>query len=205
MGWCSSFPERFPSPFTHPTYANFAPPNHARVTPTWTVDLQMASITPGGVLSCAGIDTNQTATITATYSSGGVTETDTMGVTITNVETIPFTAQMLSGQVFFEENTYAGGDYDSHLSFFNADSSFEQYANNNRDSYHTGTGSWSIDASGNAIVTVTGVGTATMMLISDSSTEMQVLLDDGTGTPSALTMEKIVPIDPAKIPGTYVQ
>jgi hypothetical protein len=162
----------------------------------------MATISPEGVLSCPPIDSDQTVTVTATYSSGGITETDEMDMTITNVTTIPFTESMLSGEVFFEEDYYAEGGYYSYLSILNADFSFEQYSKETgRSEYETGT--WSIDASGNLIVNISGNGTVTVMLISDSPTEMEVLVDDGSGTIESALLEKTVPVDPAKLPGTY--
>ena len=174
------------------------------VAPTWSVNLAMALISTGGVLSCSGIDNNQTVTITATYSSGGVTESDTMDVTVTDVATIPFTAQMLSGQAFFEENSPAGGGYESTLSILNADSSFEQYSYEDPpDTSDYATGTWSIDTYGNLVVNISGQPTVTVGLISDSSTEMQAVIDDGTEPPPIMTLEKIVPVDPALLPGTY--
>jgi len=172
------------------------------VTPVWSVNMQMASISTSGVLSCTGIDSDQTVTVTATYSSGGVTETATMDVTVTDVATIPFTAQMVSGQAFFEENFPGGGGYDSTLSILNADSTFEQYSLESGSSDYV-TGTWSIDAYGNLVVNISGQGTVTVGLISDSSTEMEVVVDDGTGVPSIMTLEKIVPVDPSLLPGTY--
>ncbi len=175
------------------------------VTPTsWSVNLQMASISASGVLSCVGIDANQTVTITASYSSGGVTEIATMDVSVTDVSTIPFTAQMVSGQALFEENFPAGGRYESTLSILNADSSFEQYnyeAPSDTSDYVTGT--WSIDASGNLVIDISEQGTVTVGLISDSSTESQVVVDDGTDPPPMVTLEKIVAVNPPLLPGTY--
>jgi hypothetical protein len=127
-----------------------------------------------------------------------------MDVTITNVTTIPFTAQMLSGEAFFEENFPAGGGYDSYLSIFNADFSCELYSFGtfpDRSDYETGT--WSIDASGNLIITVGGQGTITVMLIADSSTEMEVVVDDGTGTPETEILEKTLTVNPSLLPGIY--
>lgn len=188
---------------TYTATATFADNTTSTVTPTWEVDLQTASISSAGELYCQGIDNDEMATVTATYSSGGVTETATMDVTITNVVTIPFTEQMLSGQAFFEENTYEGGGYDSHLTIYNADFSWVQYVNNNYDDSHYGTGTWSIDASGNAIITGSDGGTAMVMLISDSSTEMQVVVQIGTEPPYTAIVEKIISVDTAKVPGTY--
>ncbi|MGE5285283.1 MAG: hypothetical protein ACM3OG_09975, partial [Actinomycetota bacterium] len=186
---------------TYTATASWSDNSTSTVTPTWSVNPQVAEISTGGVLSCqGGIDSDQTVSITATFSSGGITETDTMDVTITNITTSSFTPQMVSGNAFFEENINPGGSSDSSLSLFNADLSFERYS---LGGYNTGT--WSIDASGNLIVNISGQETVTVMLVSDSPTEMQVLIDDGTGTPFAAALEKTVPVDPAKLPGTYVQ
>jgi hypothetical protein len=177
------------------------------VTPTWSVNSQAASISTSGVLSCRQINNDQTATITATYSSGGITETATMDVSLTNVTTIPFTAQMLSGEVLFEENFYGGGASDSYLFYHNTDSTYvaDTYEfNGTTESSGRTSGSWSIDASGNLILNYVGGATFTVKLISDSSTEMQVVVDDGGGSPWIETLEKTVPVDLAKLPGTYV-
>ena len=196
------------SEFGNATYtatASWSDNSTSTVTPTWSVNSQPATISPGGVLYCPSIDNNLTVTVTATYSSGEVTETAAMDVTITNLTTIPFTAQMLSGETFFEENFYAGGDYDSSLTIFNADFSLEGYIHQSPpDTSEPQTGTWSIDASGNLILTIAGQGTFTVMLLADSSTEMQILVDDGTGTPSTLILEKTVPVDSSKLPGTYL-
>lgn len=180
------------------------------VTPDWSVNLQAASISNGGVLSCAGIDADQAVTITATYSSGGVDEMATMDVTVTDIATIPFTAQMVSGLALFEENSPAGGGYESTLSILNADFSFDQYSYEGPPPPDTPTGTsdyvtgtWSIDTYGNLVVNISGQGTVTVGLISDSSTEIQAVIADGTEPPPIVTLEKIVPVDPAKVPGTY--
>jgi hypothetical protein len=188
------------SEFSTATYAataSFSDNSTSTVTPTWSVNSQIATISSGGVLSCPPIDSDQTVTVTATYSWGLVMLTDEMDVTINNVTTIPFTAQMLSGQAFFEE-FYAG----SYLTIFNADFSCEQYSLEPGGSdYEAGT--WSIDASGNLLVNIPGYGTVTVMLIADSSTEMEVVVDDGTET-NTVILEKTVPVDPVKLPGTYL-
>lgn len=164
------------------------------VTPAWSVNSQATTINTDGVLSCSQIDSDQTVTITATYSSGGITETAMMDASITNVVTIPFTAAMLSGKNFYEEN-FTGGASNLEYFSFNADFTFGQSG------YLTGT--WSIDASGNLIEDIGGQGTVTVMLIADSSTEMQVLVDGEGGIPTIGILEKTVPVDPAKLPGTY--
>jgi len=189
---------------TYTATASWSDNSTSTVAPTWSVNSQTATISPGGVLYCPSIDSDQAVTVTATYSSGGVTETADTVVTVTNITTIPFTAQMVSGEAFFEENFYAGGDYDSTLYIFNADSSLELYIYENPpDTSEDVTGTWSVDASGNLILTITGQGTYTVVLLADSSTEMEVLIDDGTGTPFTVILEKTVPVDSSKVPGTY--
>jgi len=192
---------------TYTATASWSDNSTTAVTPTWSVNSQMASISPGGVLSCLPMDNDQAVTVTATYSSGGVTETDAMDVALTNVTTIPFTAQMLSGEVLFEENLYGGGASDSYLFHHNADSTYVAYTyefNGTTESSGRTTGTWSIDGSGNLILNYVGGATFTVKLISDSSTGMQVVVDDGGGSPWIETLEKTVPVDPVKLPGTYV-
>lgn len=118
-----------------------------------------------------------------------------------------FTTAMLSGKVYYEETT-AGGTSGSNLFYFNADSTFatDWYEfDGSVESSGRQTGSWSIDPSGKAIVNIAGQGTVTVTLLSESSTEMQVSVDDGVGTPTLETLEKTVPVDPLKLPGTYTQ
>jgi hypothetical protein len=107
----------------------------------------------------------------------GITKTATMDVTIINSTTGSFTSQMVSGKAFFEETINPGGSLESSLSIFNSDFSFIQYTIGGHS-----IGTWSLD----------------------SSTEIQVQIDDGTGTPSRESLEKIEPVDPAKLYGTYV-
>jgi hypothetical protein len=126
-------------------------------------------------------------------------------VTIIRVPSIPFTTQELSGKVFFEENFYAGGGYDSHLYILNPDFSLEQYSYESpsgTSAYVTGT--WSNDPYG-LDLNISGQGTVTVQRFAESATEMEVLLYDGPGPPSVVTWEKTVPVDPAKLPGTYTQ
>jgi|GEM_PF-3389791 len=192
---------------TYTATASWSDNSTTVVTPAWSVNSQMASISPGGVLSCLPMDNDQAVTVTATYSSGGVTETGAMDVALTNVTTIPFTAQMLSGEVLFEENLYGGGASVSYLFHHNADSTYVADTcefNGTTETSGRTTGTWSIDGSGNLILNYVGGATFTVKLISDSSTEMQVVVDDGGGSPWIETLEKTVPVDPVKLPGTYV-
>jgi hypothetical protein len=69
---------------TYTATASWSDGSTSAVTPTWSVTPQVAQISPGGVLSCpGGVASDQTVTITATYSAGGITETASMVVTIT--------------------------------------------------------------------------------------------------------------------------
>jgi hypothetical protein len=200
----SSMPEYGTATYT--ATSNWSDNSTSTVTPTWSVNPQVAEISTGGVLSCqGGVASDQTVTITATYSAGGITETATMDVTITHVSSIPFTDQELSGKVFFEENFHAGGGYDSHLYILNPDFSLEQYSYESpsgTSAYVTGT--WSNDPYG-LDLNISGQGTVTVQRIAETATEMEVLLYDGPGPPSVVTWEKTVPVDPAKLPGTYTQ
>ena len=203
----SSMPEYGTATYT--ATATWSDNSTTTVTPTWSDNSQMASISPGGVLSCQTIDNDQAARITATYSSRGITETATMDVALTNIATIPFTAQMLSSAILFDENTSAGGNYDSSLVIFNADSSVEQYKYENPpNASNYKTGSWSIDASGKLLVNISGQGTVTVELIGDLVYVPLVLVDEGTGTPSTVQLERSgpgpYPFDSALLPGTYV-
>ena len=200
---------------TYTATARWSDSSTSTVTPTWSVNSQMASISAGGVLSCQTIDTDQTVMVSATYSAGGITETAAKNVTITNLTTpipttpIPITAHMLSTvQMFFEENIDSGGGYHSYLYILNADSSFEQYSYENppvASKYVTGT--WSIGASGEAILNYGGGKTLTWMLLADLFGGWKVLVDDGTGTPHTVIMEWCgpgpYPFNSSLILGTY--
>ena len=195
----SSMPEYGTATYT--ATASWSNGSTSKVTPTWSVSPQVAEISAGGVLSCqGGVAGDQTVTITATYSSGGITETATMDVTITQVSSIPFTDQELSGKVFFEENIQAGEGDRFHLYILNADLSLERFG---YVSPNHVTGTWSNDPYG-LDLNLGGLGTVTVQRIAESATEMEMLLYDGPGTPSVVTWEKTVPADPAKLPGTYV-
>ena len=69
---------------TYTATAHWSDSSTTSVTPTWSVNPPVAEISPGGVLSCqGGVSSDQTVTITANYSAGGITETASMFVTIT--------------------------------------------------------------------------------------------------------------------------
>ncbi|HET7318539.1 MAG TPA: hypothetical protein VFK23_05315 [Nitrospirota bacterium] len=212
----SSMPEYGTAIYT--ATANWSDTSTSMVTPTWSVNSQIASISPFGVFSGqGGIASDQTVTIAATYSYGEITETATMSVTVTNFTggisnpyLSRFEARLLSGEIFFEENVDAGGMYESSLFVFNADSSFREYRYKNPpDTSEYVTGTWSIGASGEAILSYVGGKTFTWTLLGWSFwTKMWVSVDDGTGTPSIVNLEISgpgpYPFNSSLIRGTYV-
>ena len=169
------------------------------VAPAWSVNSDMASISFSGVLSCHGIFNDQTATIAATYSSGGITKTATMDVTITSAPSIPFTQEELSGKVFFSKNF---------LYILNADKTLELYATFGTPpgdpSYYV-TGTWSNDNNGLYLnFKFTDYAPAIVQRIADSPTEMVVeYFDTFWGLIPNQTWEKTMSVDPVKLPGTY--
>jgi hypothetical protein len=197
---------------TYTATANWSDNSTSAVTPTWSVSPQVAEISTGGVLSCQTINSDQMATVTATYSAGGITKMATMNVTITHTYTngtpYPLTAQMLSGRIFFEEQNSAEGDYASSLSIFNADFSFQQYRYKNppgMSEYLTGT--WSIGGSGEVILNYADGETITVVSFDDLVYGTMVLVDAGTGTPYTVEWEPSGPgLYPfrAVLQGTYV-
>jgi hypothetical protein len=196
--------------------ASWSDNSTSAVTPTWSVNSQVVEINTGGVLSCqGGVASDQSVTITATYFSGGIIGTATKSVTITNGQSIPFTAQELSGKIFFEEYVGAGGGYSSHLYMLNSDFSLGVYATfalPRGFTSHYVTGTWSNDPYGvlDLNFILADQGPTTVRRITDSFTEMEVELYDNWwgqwGFPAwVANWEKTVPVDPAKLPGTYKQ
>jgi len=212
----SSMPEYGTATYT--ATAIWSDKSPSTVTPIWSVNSQIASISTFGVFSGqGGIASDQTVTITATYSYGEITKTATMGVSVTNFAGgIPnphlsrFEARLLSGEIFFKENVDEGGMYESSLLVFNADSSFREYRYKNPpDTSEYVTGTWSIGASGEAILSYVGEKTVTWTLLGWSFwTTMWVSVDDGTGTPSIVNLEISgpgpYPFNSSLIRGTYV-
>jgi hypothetical protein len=71
---------------TYTATAAWSDGTNTSVTPAWSVSpATYASISQGGVLTTLAVTANQTATVTASYTSGGVTRTATRSVTIVNV------------------------------------------------------------------------------------------------------------------------
>jgi hypothetical protein len=208
----SSMPEYGTATYT--ATASWSNNSTSAVAPAWSVTPQVAEISSSGVLSCrGGISSDQAVTITATYSSGGITRTATKGVTVTHVPSIPFTEQELSGKAFFEEHFSAGGKgYESRLNILNADFTLEQYsayALPRGDTSYYVTGTWNNDPYGLDLnFRLFDHGPYTVQRIADSSTEMEVLIYEESiwGSFSfTATWEKTVPVDPAKLPGSYRQ
>ncbi|HXV20363.1 MAG TPA: hypothetical protein VD811_05145 [Desulfuromonadales bacterium] len=58
-------------------------------TPTWSENSAYATISTSGVLTTSAVTANQTVTVTASYTSGGVTKTATKSASIVNVPPPP--------------------------------------------------------------------------------------------------------------------
>ncbi|MHB1012718.1 MAG: autotransporter outer membrane beta-barrel domain-containing protein [Desulfobacteria bacterium] len=77
------------------------------ISPAWSVSpTTYASIGAGGVLTTLAVTSNQTATVTASYTSGGVTKTASQGVTIVNVAAV-LTSIAVSGPSSVNEGSTA--------------------------------------------------------------------------------------------------
>ncbi len=74
---------------TYTATASWSDVTTSTVTPTWSENSAYASISTGGVLTTDPVTSDQSLTITASYTSGGVTKTATKTVSITNVVTLP--------------------------------------------------------------------------------------------------------------------
>ena len=75
------------------------------ISPTWSVSpTTYALISTGGVLTTLAVTSNQSATVTASYTSGGVTKTATQGVTIVNVANV-LTSIAVSGPSSVNESS----------------------------------------------------------------------------------------------------
>lgn len=58
------------------------------ITPSWSENSTYATISAGGVLTASAVTSNQTVTVTASYTSGGVTRTATRTVSIVDVPSL---------------------------------------------------------------------------------------------------------------------
>ncbi len=59
------------------------------ISPSWSENSTYATISAGGVLTASAVTSNQTVTVTASYTSGGVTRTATRSVSIVDVPGLP--------------------------------------------------------------------------------------------------------------------
>ena len=184
------------------------------IAPTWSLSSShvVASISAGGVLTCPEVVDDEIVSLTATYSSGGITKTATMAVAIidipANPQPFPLTARILSGRLFFEEDTDGGGVYHSYLYQFNADFSFQQYRYKNPPATsECVSGTWSIGGSGEAILNYAGGRMVKVVAFDHLLYSTKVSLDEGTGTPYTVKWEPCGPgLYPfrAVLEGTYV-
>jgi len=194
---------------TYTATARWSDNSTSMVTPAWSVDSQLAKITTDGLLSWQGeLTSDQRVMITATYSSGGVTKTCTMYVTIA-YGTIPFTNQELAGRVFFWGANLTGPP--SRVYILNADFSLDVYVTFGVNAMHTlAAGTWNIypDGALHLDFIVADNGPLRVRRFTDASTDMVVeVYDEWWGQwgahASVETWEKTVPVDPSKLPGTY--
>jgi len=70
---------------TYSATATWSDGSTTSVTPAWSENSTYATISAGGVLTASAVTSNQTVTVTASYTSGGVTRTATRSVTIVDV------------------------------------------------------------------------------------------------------------------------
>ena len=95
---------------TYAATASWSDGSTMSVTPAWSVSpTTYASIGAGGVLTTLAVTSDQTATVSASYTAGGVTKTATRAVTIVNVAAT-LSSLSISGPSSVNENnngTYA--------------------------------------------------------------------------------------------------
>ncbi len=70
---------------TYTATATWSDGSTTTITPVWSEDSTYATISAGGVLTTVAVTSNQMVTVTASFTSGGVTKTDTQVVSIQNV------------------------------------------------------------------------------------------------------------------------
>jgi hypothetical protein len=64
------------------------------ITPTWSENSSYATISTGGVLTASAVTANQTVTVTANYTNGGITKTATKSVSIVDAPPAVLPAQV---------------------------------------------------------------------------------------------------------------
>ena len=78
------------------------------VTPTWSVNSSATSVSSGGSLTTGDVSSDTTVTISASYTTGGITRNASENVLIINVPTPPtLTSVTISGPSSLNENTTA--------------------------------------------------------------------------------------------------
>ena len=92
---------------TYTATATFSDGSTKTVTPTWSENSSYASITASGVLTAVSVSRNQTVTITASYSTGGITKSATKSVTIVNLVAKTLSSLTISGPSSVAENSSA--------------------------------------------------------------------------------------------------
>ncbi len=81
-GPAAIYEETTSDPFT--ATAHYSDGTYYVVTPTWSVSSGPASISAAGVLSAGSVDADTAVTVFARYSSGGITKTGSVSVTVVN-------------------------------------------------------------------------------------------------------------------------
>ncbi|WP_028582570.1 C39 family peptidase [Desulfogranum japonicum] len=106
---------------TYTATATWSDGSTTTASPSWSENSPYTTISSSGILSASSVSSNQLVTVSASYSSGGVTQTDTHNVTIMNVATITLGAALDNtslqwvtggnGEWFGQPSTtYYGGD-----------------------------------------------------------------------------------------------
>jgi hypothetical protein len=91
---------------TYSATATWSDNTTTTVVPSWSVTTSYATIDTGGVLAANPVTSNQNVTVSASYTSGGVTRTATRAVTIINLAPT-LTALSVSGPASVNEGTTA--------------------------------------------------------------------------------------------------
>jgi len=92
---------------TYSATATFSDGSSQGVTPTWSENSSYATISAGGILTATSVSGNQTVTITASYSSGGITKIATKTVTIVDLVAKTLSSLTIAGPASVSENNSA--------------------------------------------------------------------------------------------------
>ncbi len=88
--------------------AIFADGTSQTVTPTWSENSSATTISSGGVLNAGEVGGDTTVTVSASYTTGGITQNASQGVLVINVPTPPTLASVtINGPNSLNENTTA--------------------------------------------------------------------------------------------------